>query len=139
MKSEDGDNSRLSDFDPGNEMVKTGGKARQYAEDPQKAKPLYDEGLKKAEKNKESLKKVWNDLMTLFRMFGAWIKRDYRQLPWKTICFMIAAILYLLSPVDAIPDFIPVVGLMDDASFIAFVVWSIRGDIEKFKEWEGSS
>ena len=44
--------------------------------------------------------------------------------------------LYLISPLDVIPDFIPVVGYADDAAVIAWVLTSLAEDLKNFKSWE---
>lgn len=74
-------------------------------------------------------------MLALFRLIRAWVKGEY-QVPWRTIVLAIAAIIYLVNPFDAIPDFIPVFGYVDDAAVIAFVINSIRGDLDEFLEWE---
>ncbi len=38
---------------------------------------------------------------------------------------IVGALSYLIFPVDLIPDFIPVVGLVDDASVIAAAVYKV--------------
>ena len=38
---------------------------------------------------------------------------------------MLAALLYLISPLDLIPDAVPVVGLLDDAAIFPAMVWGI--------------
>jgi uncharacterized membrane protein YkvA (DUF1232 family) len=58
--------------------------------------------------------------------------------PWETIVWAIAAIIYFVSPIDLIPDFIPVVGYLDDVVVIGWVAASISTDIENFREWEES-
>jgi uncharacterized membrane protein YkvA (DUF1232 family) len=40
-------------------------------------------------------------------------------------------------PFDAIPDFIPVIGLTDDVTVIAMALTAARTEVEKFREWEG--
>jgi uncharacterized membrane protein YkvA (DUF1232 family) len=48
----------------------------------------------------------------------------------------LAAVIYFLNPLDLIPDFIPGIGYLDDATVIAFVFSSIRKDLLKFLDWE---
>ena len=48
----------------------------------------------------------------------------------------IAAILYFVNPLDVIPDLLPAFGFLDDAGVLAFVLQSIRKDIDRFLDWE---
>ena len=52
------------------------------------------------------------------------VARDPRT-PWppRLLCLLIAA--YALSPIDLIPDFIPVIGLIDDALLIPAGIWLV--------------
>jgi len=52
------------------------------------------------------------------------VARDSRT-PWpaRLLCLLIAA--YALSPIDLIPDFIPVIGLIDDALLIPAGIWLV--------------
>jgi uncharacterized membrane protein YkvA (DUF1232 family) len=45
-------------------------------------------------------------------------KGSYTDTPWKVLSVKIAAVIYFASPIDLIPDFIPVVGYLDDAAVI---------------------
>ncbi len=92
--------------------------------------------VSKADKNKSLLNKVWGDLMTLFRLIRAYISGEYRDIPWQTIVFAIAAVIYFVNPFDLIPDLIPFFGFIDDSSVIGFVMYSISGNLKKFLEWE---
>ena len=53
-------------------------------------------------------------------------------------CIAVASGVYSVrnTPLDAIPDFIPIVGLLDDAAVIAFVLRAVQTDIQNFKDWE---
>lgn len=79
---------------------------------------------------------VKKDLLALVRLVRSWAGGDYRQVSPKTILSVVGAVLYFVSPLDAIPDFIPVVGLADDVAVVAAVVRSVRGDLERFRQWE---
>jgi uncharacterized membrane protein YkvA (DUF1232 family) len=63
-------------------------------------------------------------------------------LPTATKVALAAAVLYLLSPIDLVPDFIPVLGALDDVLVAAIVVdgllnWVDRGLVLKY--WPGSA
>ena len=49
---------------------------------------------------------------------------------------VVAAIIYFVSPFDLIPDSIPVFGLVDDATVLAFVARSNLTLISNFRKWE---
>lgn len=90
----------------------------------------------KAEAQGNVIKKFVEDLKLLIRLVRAWAKGSYKDVPITTIILAVAAIIYFVSPVDFIPDWIPVVGYLDDAAVVAFVISSIGNDLQRFREWE---
>ncbi len=57
--------------------------------------------------------------------------------PWATVAALTACLLYLVNPLDIIPDFIPVIGLIDDALIIALCVSMVRIDLRRYAEEMG--
>ena len=45
------------------------------------------------------------------------------QAKWKRVIIAVLAMLYVISPLDLIPDFIPVIGWLDD---LGVLVWAAR-------------
>ncbi len=111
-------------------------KAQEFVKDKEKIGHLLDEALRKAERNKNVLENIWVDLQALMRLTKAWLKNEYTQIPWQTIVFAIAGIIYFVNPFDIVPDFIPGAGYLDDATVIGFVIKSIRREIKQFLDWE---
>jgi uncharacterized membrane protein YkvA (DUF1232 family) len=101
-----------------------------------RAAKLAAQAAAKAQKNKAALQKVWDDLLTLTRLLRAWARREYMTVPWRTLVAVTAALIYFLNPFDLIPDFLPTLGLVDDATLVALVVASISEDLARFREWE---
>ncbi|MDB5840607.1 MAG: hypothetical protein JWQ23_2559 [Herminiimonas sp.] len=52
-----------------------------------------------------------------------WFARNHRDTPFftKALCFLTVA--YALSPIDLIPDFVPVLGYLDDAILLPAMIW----------------
>jgi uncharacterized membrane protein YkvA (DUF1232 family) len=112
----------------------------------QKGKQLLDERFRLARlarrayhktlDEEDAVRAVKDDLLALARLVRAWANGDYRQVSRKTILAVIGAVLYFVSPIDAIPDFIPVAGLADDVAVVAAVVRAVRGALDRFRQWE---
>ncbi len=79
---------------------------------------------------------LWTDLPLLLRLLKAWKHGSYRGLSVRTVASIAVSILYILSPVDAIPDFIPGIGLIDDAAILALLLHSLAQDLAVFRLWE---
>lgn len=110
--------------------------AKTYLNNTKKSNDLLDEATTKSNTNKNALEEVWDNLQLLLAMFRSWVKGEYREIPTKTILAIIAAIVYFVSPVDFIPDFIAGLGFADDAAIIGFTIKQIAEELEKFKLWK---
>jgi uncharacterized membrane protein YkvA (DUF1232 family) len=75
------------------------------------------------------------DLQTLLRMLRASGEGRYRQASKKNLVLAGLGLLYLVSPLDLIPDFLPG-GFVDDAAVIGFVIKKVRGELVAFEAWE---
>lgn len=85
-----------------------------------------------------ALSKFMKQVKTFFRMIKAYSKREYKEVPVSTIVSIIMTLLYVFSPIDLIPDFLPVVGLLDDAAVLSACVATFASATKKFEEWEAA-
>lgn len=118
--------------------AKFGDKAKEYANDKNKAKKLVYEAMKKA--NQEKGKKgpiddVWEKIQLLFGLVKDWATGEYKDVPIKSIVIIIVAILYFLNPIDLIPDAILGIGLADDAFVLGLVFKQVSCDLETYEAW----
>ncbi len=110
--------------------------ASEYAHSPKKLNELLDKAAKKAQSSKGRLQEVWDSLLTCFRLLRAYATGRYRDIPWASLLSIVAAVIYFVMPLDLIPDFILSLGLIDDAVLLAWILSSLKNDIDHFIEWE---
>jgi uncharacterized membrane protein YkvA (DUF1232 family) len=79
---------------------------------------------------------VRREAEALVRMVRETAAGRYRRLPVGSLVAVIAAILYFIDPFDLVPDFIPVIGLADDAAVLLWTANRVRRDLDAFLAWE---
>ena len=82
------------------------------------------------------LKKYWKDVCEVFSLLKDWMAGRYPAVPWTVVATLAGALLYVLSPLDVIPDFIPGFGYVDDAGVFAMALSFAGADLEKYREWK---
>lgn len=77
-----------------------------------------------------------DEFRTLLRLIRAYATGEYRDVPFETMVPVVAAIVYVVSPIDLIPEFIPGVGGLDDLTVITYALRNVRDQLDKFIAWE---
>jgi uncharacterized membrane protein YkvA (DUF1232 family) len=109
-----------------------------YLKNPKKLSRLLTAVIVYTRKNKNAVRTFLKDILLLWEMLNAWYKGEYKNIPKKTIALIITALIYFISPIDLIPDWLPG-GFIDDAALITWVLQSINSDIQKFVTWKKKS
>jgi uncharacterized membrane protein YkvA (DUF1232 family) len=113
--------------------------AEGYIQQPTRLKKLLTDAYTKASEKKELgtlAHEAWETLQSLFRLIKLSISGEYTELPSTTVVGAVAVLIYFISPIDLIPDFIPVLGLLDDMALVAWFSTSIKHELDKFHAWE---
>lgn len=118
------------------EYKKRFNKAQKLLDDPKKLETTLqklDKKFKKISIVGETLSLV-PEMIDLVRSF---IKKEYKNIPVGTIIGIISALIYVLSPIDLVPDAIPGAGLLDDASVVLLCLNSgAKDDLKKYRKWK---
>lgn len=94
------------------------------------------EGFAKAEVNKSALGNVWEQLQLLFSLAKDYPSGAYTAIPKTTMISVLAALLYFISPLDLVPDFLVGLGFLDDAVILGFVFKKVSQELKKYQDWK---
>lgn len=83
----------------------------------------------------ERLKALWADIQLLTRLLGDYTQGRYRDIPWRSIATAAAALIYFVTPMDIVPDFLTALGYGDDAFVIGLCLNAIGADLERYRQW----
>lgn len=71
----------------------------------------------------------------LFSLIRDWLSGSYPRTPWYVLCGAAIAVLYVVNPLDLVPDYLPVLGWLDDTVML-FVIWRlVRKDLYYYALW----
>lgn len=110
--------------------------AEKLVKNPEDLAKTIDAARQKLDVKSGSMKEIKGELFRLLRMIKAYGQGEYRKIPWKTLVTGVGAILYFLNPLDLVPDFLFGIGLVDDATVLAFCLGALKGDLDAFGRWE---
>jgi uncharacterized membrane protein YkvA (DUF1232 family) len=114
-------------------------KAEDYLKQPLRIKTLLNDAYQKASEKKDFgtiAGEAMESLGTLTRLIKAAVAGEYHGIPKNTLVMGVAVLIYFLSPIDVIPDWIPIIGLLDDVTLLAWFMTSIKTEMDKFHAWE---
>ena len=81
------------------------------------------------------LGKLKDDLRLLQALCLAYWRGEYRAISPKALVAVVAGLMYFLSPIDAIPDFLPLFGMFDDIAVLAWLMKTLADELNAFRAW----
>lgn len=112
----------------------------------QDASKITDQDLQKLIEKADEIKNKFDekgplgrfiiDVKLMISLVQDYWNGNYKEIPYWSLAAVTAALLYVLNPFDIIPDFLPVVGLLDDAAIVAACLLLVEQDLHEYKEWK---
>lgn len=82
------------------------------------------------------LKRFIEDYRVLKELIRDYRGGRYRQALYGTIAAAAFALLYVFNPFDLLPDVLPLIGVLDDASVVTACLMLIERDLGKYRNWK---
>jgi uncharacterized membrane protein YkvA (DUF1232 family) len=76
---------------------------------------------------------------TSYRLIRAYANGTYRNISLENFGLIVAAIIYFVMPIDALPDFIAGLGFTDDAAVLMWTFSKVSIELERFANWEDTN
>ena len=133
------ENNCISEEQALKELNKRNDEAKELLENPDKLEEL----LQKLEKKLKVIPIVGNTFSIVPAMISlvrSYIKKEYTEIPLGSIVGIISALIYIVSPIDLIPDGVPVAGYLDDAAVVLMCLKAgSEDDIKDYQEWRNKN
>jgi uncharacterized membrane protein YkvA (DUF1232 family) len=122
-------------FEKAKEVVRElTGRAEEMLKDPSKV----EEMLQRLEARMKAVPTIGESLSRLplmISMIRAYVRKEYTEVPPKTIASMLGAVLYLLISKDLIPDKTPIIGLADDIAVGGVALKLNEYELNEYSKW----
>jgi uncharacterized membrane protein YkvA (DUF1232 family) len=76
-----------------------------------------------------------SDLHLMTALVRDYREGRYREVPWWAMSAVGFCLLYVLSPVDAVPDVLPILGRVDDAAVLGACLLLVDQELQQYKRW----
>lgn len=102
---------------------------------------MIQQGASKLESKgiSEGVKEVKDKLKLMIRFVTAYAKGEYRDVGMKSMATIVGVLVYFVSPLDLIPDVLPILGVADDVALVVWMFNVLEKEITKFSDWEKKS
>lgn len=91
--------------------------------------------LEKILKTIPAIGKYASDLACMVSLVRSYIKKEYTDVPISAVVLIVASIIYIVSSIDLIPDFIPALGWLDDVAVFLWALQTLHTELEDYKLW----
>ena len=113
------------------------GRAEKAVHEPGRLYELLKKATHKIERlGRKTFGNTWDEVILLKELVQEWSTGDYQDVSKRTIILIVAAIVYLVTPFDAVPDFLLGWGYLDDLAILKLVIGQVKTELDKFKRWK---
>ncbi len=99
------------------------------------SKNISGNDLDQADKKVSFLEDRTDDFKVLIAMCRDSLAGKYNIDKWS-LSIIVGTILYVVSPIDAVPDFIPLIGWVDDVTIVGYAIKRLSEEIVKYRQFK---
>jgi len=99
---------------------------------------VLQQGISKMESRgvSEGIREVRDQLQLMIRLIKAYATGEYREVAAKSMATVVGVLVYFVSPLDLIPDVLPILGIADDVALVVWMFNVLEKEMSRFSDWE---
>ena len=109
-------------------------RAKKIVSDPERMEKLAEESFALL-KGEGKMAEVRREGLLLWKLAKDTITGRYRGLKKRNLFLIVAGLMYLVNPMDIVPDFIFAVGFADDVAVLMYVFKKLDKEIKAYEAW----
>jgi len=82
------------------------------------------------------LARLFQNFRLLVPLIKDYWKGNYRDVSFKSIVIFMVALIYIINPIDLIPDYLLGLGQIEDAAVLGLSLFFLDKELRKYKEWK---
>lgn len=110
-------------------------RAQRIISDPERMERLTKDSFSLI-RGKKKFSEVQSEAVLLINMVKDTVKGRYKGLGKKNVIMIVAGLLYLVNPMDIVPDFIFGIGFADDLGVLVYVISRLSEEIARYRQWK---
>lgn len=110
-------------------------RAQRIITDPERMERLAKDSFSLL-RGKKKFSEVQSEAELLVNMVKDTIRGRYKGLGKKNVIMIVAGLLYLVNPMDIVPDFIFGMGFADDLGVLVYVISRLSEEIARYRQWK---
>lgn len=110
-------------------------RAQRIITDPERMERLAKDSFSLL-RGKKKFSEVQSEAELLVNMVKDTIRGRYKGLGKKNVIMIVAGLLYLVNPMDIVPDFIFGIGFADDLGVLVYVISRLSEEIARYRQWK---
>ena len=129
------ENKEITNEEAEREYEKGCKKAEKLLKDPDKLE-IFLQRLEKKLKVIPGVGKTFSTVPAMISLVRSYVKGEYTKIPLGSIVGIVSALIYILSPIDLVPDAVPAAGFVDDAAVLLVCLKAgAADDIKEYQKW----
>ncbi len=109
-------------------------RAKKIVSDPERMEKLAEESFALL-KGEGKMAEVRREGLLLWKLAKDTVTGRYRGLKKRNLFLIVAGLMYLVNPMDIVPDFIFAVGFADDVAVLMYVFKKLDKEIKAYEAW----